>query len=349
MTNVRYVTATHIGTWAQDKVGRFSLLPQNDEPISGTSAWRLTITGLSATALAERRALPRRAFRRSAAPCLRRWAREADVAEEDHARAGAARPSQGAGRRRYGRVAVLFALQREGITVVDGQELMSTARGDQDAGRDLAAQHVGRYGRCRVLRSLQGDAAGHAGERRRRHCRQNGFDLGPSTSRRSMPFRANAATRIRTCSRIASCGRVIRCTTTSSTPAWDTARAITDASRSAWRPRADRCVQTVPGLPRRLDRAVKPGRTTAESGVGLAEGAGIRLTGRGSRLCAAVGHGIGLGVWEKPMISRLVSFEHSTRSNRGRCSRSRPSGHRPTVGAPRASRRKSSSPRPATR
>jgi hypothetical protein len=33
MNNVRYLTATHIGTWAQDKISRFSLLPQNDEPI----------------------------------------------------------------------------------------------------------------------------------------------------------------------------------------------------------------------------------------------------------------------------------------------------------------------------
>src|ERR1041384_4878097 len=33
MTNIRYVTATHIGTWAQDKLNRFCLLAQNDEPI----------------------------------------------------------------------------------------------------------------------------------------------------------------------------------------------------------------------------------------------------------------------------------------------------------------------------
>ncbi|HEY8325943.1 MAG TPA: aminopeptidase P family protein, partial [Ktedonobacterales bacterium] len=32
MNNIRYITATHIGTWAMDKVARFSLLPQNDEP-----------------------------------------------------------------------------------------------------------------------------------------------------------------------------------------------------------------------------------------------------------------------------------------------------------------------------
>ena len=33
MNNVRYITATHIGTWAMDKMVRFSLLPQDDEPI----------------------------------------------------------------------------------------------------------------------------------------------------------------------------------------------------------------------------------------------------------------------------------------------------------------------------
>src|SRR5262249_17773088 len=33
MNNVRYLTATHIGTWAQDKISRFTLLPQNDEPL----------------------------------------------------------------------------------------------------------------------------------------------------------------------------------------------------------------------------------------------------------------------------------------------------------------------------
>ena len=33
MTNIRYITATHIGTWAQDKLNRFCLLPQGDPPI----------------------------------------------------------------------------------------------------------------------------------------------------------------------------------------------------------------------------------------------------------------------------------------------------------------------------
>ena len=33
MNNVRYISATHIGTWAQDKISRFTLLSRSDEPI----------------------------------------------------------------------------------------------------------------------------------------------------------------------------------------------------------------------------------------------------------------------------------------------------------------------------
>src|SRR5436309_9189801 len=33
MSNIRYITAAHIGTWAMDKLIRFCLLPQDDEPI----------------------------------------------------------------------------------------------------------------------------------------------------------------------------------------------------------------------------------------------------------------------------------------------------------------------------
>ena len=33
MNNIRYLTATVIGTWALDKLVRYTLLPQDDEPI----------------------------------------------------------------------------------------------------------------------------------------------------------------------------------------------------------------------------------------------------------------------------------------------------------------------------
>ncbi len=33
MANTRYMTATHIGTWAMDKLIRFALLPRGGEPV----------------------------------------------------------------------------------------------------------------------------------------------------------------------------------------------------------------------------------------------------------------------------------------------------------------------------
>src|SRR5260370_13372136 len=33
MANTRYMTATHIGTWAMDKLIRFALLPRGGEPL----------------------------------------------------------------------------------------------------------------------------------------------------------------------------------------------------------------------------------------------------------------------------------------------------------------------------
>ena len=38
MNNVRYLTSTHIGTWAQDKANRFTLLRKMTSRSSGTSA-----------------------------------------------------------------------------------------------------------------------------------------------------------------------------------------------------------------------------------------------------------------------------------------------------------------------
>src|SRR5437868_15526993 len=61
MNNVRYITATHIGTWAQDKISRFTLLPQNDEPILWISAWPPSTT--SPTARGSETAAPGPEFR----------------------------------------------------------------------------------------------------------------------------------------------------------------------------------------------------------------------------------------------------------------------------------------------
>ena len=56
---------------------------------------------------------------------------------------------------------------------------------------------------------------------------------------------------------------------------------------------------------------VRPGRTTARDRCRVAKGEGVRLPQRRSRASrCSIGHGIGLAIWEKPVISRLVSLDH---------------------------------------
>ena len=56
---------------------------------------------------------------------------------------------------------VLFALQREGIKVVDGQQLMSECPRHQNAGRNRTAQHFRDDGRRRLRRTLPRHEARH--------------------------------------------------------------------------------------------------------------------------------------------------------------------------------------------
>jgi Xaa-Pro aminopeptidase len=122
MNNIRYITATHIGTWAMDKLVRFALLPQDDEPILwdfGSAArhhqlycpWlgersRAGISTLRGAYPAQARDVARKIKAELEARNLQREPLGVDVVE----------------------VPVLEALRAEGLTVVDGQALMQEVR-----------------------------------------------------------------------------------------------------------------------------------------------------------------------------------------------------------------------------
>ena len=170
MNNVRYITATHIGTWAQDKISRFTLLPQNDEPILWDFGSAARHHQLNCDWLGERS--------RAGIPLMRgamtpEMGRSEDVARKIQHRAREARPAQGAGRRRRRRAAGAVRAA-EGRPQHRRRPAADVGRArDQDAGRDLAAHAFGGDGGRRLLRALQGDEAGHARERRRRARRQD--------------------------------------------------------------------------------------------------------------------------------------------------------------------------------
>ncbi len=100
MNNVRYITATHIGTWAQDKISRFTLLPQNDEPILWDFGSAAKHHQLNCPWLGERSRPGISLLRGAMSPEM---GRAEDVAQEDQDRAGDARPAQGTARHRCGR------------------------------------------------------------------------------------------------------------------------------------------------------------------------------------------------------------------------------------------------------
>jgi Xaa-Pro aminopeptidase len=123
MANIRYITATHIGTWAIDKLIRFCLLPRGEEPIMWDFGSAARHHKLYNPWLGEERS-------RAGISTLRGSVkgRAESVAQKIRAEL----EPRGLLNAPLGvdviELPVLAALQAEGIEVVDGQALMQDAR-----------------------------------------------------------------------------------------------------------------------------------------------------------------------------------------------------------------------------
>ena len=128
--SLRYMTSTHIGTWAMDKLIRFALLTRDGQPIVwdfGSAArhhrlynpWLANEDGTS-------RSRPGISTLRGA------FHPDAGIAEEVACKIKLELDRRGLGDAPLGvdvvEPPVLFALQRAGITVVDGQQVFLEAR-----------------------------------------------------------------------------------------------------------------------------------------------------------------------------------------------------------------------------
>ncbi|HEX9057896.1 MAG TPA: Xaa-Pro peptidase family protein [Ktedonobacterales bacterium] len=125
MNNIRYITATHIGTWAMDKLARFTLLAQDDEPIMWDFGSAARHHKLYCPWLGER---SRAGISTQRGAMLPAAGRAEDVARKIRVEL----EQRGLMGEPLGvdeiELPVLFALQAEGIKVVDGQQLMQQAR-----------------------------------------------------------------------------------------------------------------------------------------------------------------------------------------------------------------------------
>jgi len=146
--NIRYMSATHIGTWAIDKLIRFSLLTRNTDPIvwdfgSAAKHHALHNPWLNTTT-AEMDADPHAPHHGAVRPRLEPGSRAgistlrgafnpaAGIADDVAAKIKRELEKFGVADQPLGvdviEPPVLFALQRAGIDVVDGQQLFLTAR-----------------------------------------------------------------------------------------------------------------------------------------------------------------------------------------------------------------------------
>jgi Xaa-Pro aminopeptidase len=329
--NIRYMSATHIGTWAMDKLIRFALVTRDTDPIVwdfGSAAkhhqlfdpW-LSTTGSTADADLEaphhNGARPRRESGARAGISTLRGAfhPSAGIADELAAKIKRELDKFGVAGEPLGvdliELPVLFALQRAGITVADGQQVFMEARRlktrdeisllTQAASMvDAAYDELYQFLRPGVR---ENEAVGLVAKTL--------YDLG---SEYVEGVNAISGERCSPHPHVYS-DRVIR----PGDPAffdilhsyngYRTCYYRTFAVGSASRAQNDAYIRSREYMDRAIAR-VRPGATTADIVEVWPAAPEFGFPDEEAAFGLQYGHGVGLSIWEKPIFSRLVSLEH---------------------------------------
>jgi Xaa-Pro aminopeptidase len=308
MNNVRYITHTHIGTWAQDKMSRFTLLTRGGDPILWDFGSAAKHHQLHCPWLGDRS--------RAGIPLLRgAMSPEMGRAEDVAKKIKVELEMRGLQNEPLGvdiiEPPILFALQKEGITIVDGQQLMSDVRviktRDEISLLNMSAMMVDAAYHDLYMAMKPGmrenEAVGLVSKKL--------YDMGSEyveavnaiSGERCNPHPHVFSDRVlrpgdpvyydilhsymgyRTC--------YYRCFTVGY---------ASHAMRDAYK----RCREY-------LDAAIsliQPGRTTAEVAAVWPKAQEFGFPNEEAAFALQYGHGIGLAIWEKPVISRLVSLDH---------------------------------------
>ncbi|MFL5796586.1 MAG: M24 family metallopeptidase [Actinomycetota bacterium] len=308
MNNIRYITATHIGTWAMDKLVRFALLPRGDEPILWDFGSAARHHQLYSPWLGERSRAGISTLRGAINP-------KVDQAADVARKIGAELEERGLAGEPVGvdvaEIPVLRALEAAGLTVVDGQQLMLEARKIKTADEvtllntacamvDAAyhelytAMRPGmRENECvglvtKVLHDLGSEHVEGVNAISGDRCNPHPHVFTDRMLRPGDPAYfdiLHAYNGYRTCYyRTFAVG--------SASPA------MIDAYR--------RCRDI-------LDEAIsmiRPGVTTADVVSRWPRAEEFGFPSEEAAFALQYGHGVGLSIWEKPIFSRLVSLEH---------------------------------------
>ena len=309
MNNIRYITSTHIGTWAMDKLVRFCLLPQNQEPILWDFGSAARHHKLYCPWLGEERSRAGISTLRGAV--LPETGRAEDVARkirielEEH---GLQNEPVGVD---MIELPVLFALEKEGIKVLDGQQLMQKARMIKTQDEVTALSTA-----CMMV-----DAAYEELYREMRPgMRENEcvglvnkvlYDLG---SEHVEGVNAISGER---CSphphvytdRVLRPGDPAYFDIIHSYLGYRTCYYRTFAVGSASQAQVDAYQRCRDYLDASIS-LIKPGATTAEVVEVWPKAQEFGFPDEEACFALQYGHGVGLSVWEKPVFSRMVSLDH---------------------------------------
>ncbi len=330
-SNIRYMTATHIGTWAMDKLIRFSLLTRQSDPISwdfGSAARHHALYNpwLDVTT-AELDADPDAPHEGARRPRLERGARagistlrgaftpDAGIAEELARKIKRELEKFGVADQPLGvdviELPVLFALQQAGIEVVDGQQVFMEARRIKTSDEirlltqaasmvDAAYEDLYRFLRPGVR---ENEAVGLVAKTL--------YDLG---SEYVEGVNAISGERCAPHPHVFS-DRLIR----PGDPAffdilhsfngYRTCYYRTFAVGSASSAQRDAYTRAREYMDRAI-ALVRPGATTADIVEVWPEAQEFGFADEEAAFALQYGHGVGLSIWEKPIFSRLVSLEH---------------------------------------
>jgi Xaa-Pro aminopeptidase len=308
--NIRYMTATHIGTWAVDKLIRFALLPRHADPVvwdfgSAARHHQLYNPWLDG---------PKRA--RAGISTLRgAFHPDAGIADELARKIYAELAEHGLEREPVGvdvvEPPVLFALQRAGLEVVDGQQVFLEAR------RIKTPDEIGLLAQaCSMVDAAYEELYGFL----RPGVRENEcvglvaktlYDLG---SEYVEGVNAISGERCSPHPHVYS-DRLIR--------PGDPAFFDILHSHMGYRTCYYRCFAVGSASPAMrdayircreyMDRAialVRPGATTADIVSVWPRAEEFGFPDEEAAFALQYGHGVGLSIWEKPIFSRLVSLDH---------------------------------------
>jgi Xaa-Pro aminopeptidase len=308
MNNVRYITATNIGSWAQDKISRFTLLPQNDEPILWDFGSAARHHQLHCPWMGERS--------RAGIPLMRgamtpEMGRSEDVAKKIRIELEA----RGLLNEPLGvdvvEPPIMFALQKEGHHGRGRAATDVRRERDQDRGRDsLLTQAAGMvdaayYDLYRAMKPgmRESDAVGLVAQKLYEMGSEYVEGVNAISGERCSPHPHIFS------DRVMRPGDPVYYDILHSYMGYRTCYYRSFAISSASRALVDAYKRCRDYLDAAIE-LVRPGRTTAEIAAVWPKAQEFGFPNEEAAFALQMGHGIGLAIWEKPMISRLVSLEH---------------------------------------